>query len=231
MLSGSPLAGQVPIVTDRPDQTESSQTVPRNTVQVETGWSVAGNLGVSDHAFLGTLVRLGVGPTAEARLGFGGLNRSAGGWEAGDFEVGFKQRLRDGEGASPTVALLAHVTITSGARLVPNARIAVSHELADRVSTGYNLGIEASRTSGPWLAEAIYTWTFGFGLTDRLGAFAEVFGSVGLSASGATGTSLDGGLTFGIAPRVQLDVAAGFGVAGVSDEWFLGAGLAVRLPR
>jgi len=51
------------LVTDRPDQTESSAVVPPGYVQVETGWSLSrnqeGGIHTNTHAFPGTLFRIG----------------------------------------------------------------------------------------------------------------------------------------------------------------------------
>lgn len=51
------------LVTDRPDQTESSAVVPPGYVQVETGWSLSrnqeGGIRTNTHAFPGTLFRIG----------------------------------------------------------------------------------------------------------------------------------------------------------------------------
>jgi len=51
------------LVTDRPDQTESSVVVSPGYVQIETGWSLSrhqeGGVHTNTHAFPGTLFRIG----------------------------------------------------------------------------------------------------------------------------------------------------------------------------
>ncbi len=64
------------LVTDRPDQTESSVVVPPGYVQVETGWSLSrhqeGGIRTNTHTFPGTLFRIGALDRMELRLGYGG---------------------------------------------------------------------------------------------------------------------------------------------------------------
>ncbi len=60
------------LVTDRPDQTESSALVPPGYVQVETGWSLSrnqeGGIRTNTHTFPGTLFRIGALDRMELRL-------------------------------------------------------------------------------------------------------------------------------------------------------------------
>lgn len=138
--------------------------------------------------------------------------------------MGFKYGLGDGGASRPIVALLAHMVVPRGGDPAPNARIAVSHDLSPTVGTGYNLGFITTRSGGTTAWELLYTWTVGFDVGERVGAFAEVFGT-------NKAASLDGGLTFSLSPFAQLDVSGGVGLNGAADEWFFGAGLAVRMAR
>ena len=221
-----------PLVTDRPDQTESSLTVPKTTVQIETGWTITGFGGVQSQALLSTLVRYGAGPSAELRVGFGGLNRTpAGTWQAGDFMVGFKQRVYAGEGKVPSIAVLVHAVIpTGGGRFLPNGRVSLSHELSEKVGLGYNLGVSAFDGGTQTDLELIYTATAGISVAEQVGFFAEVFGNTPFNDPASNGTSVDGGFTFLLSPRVQLDVSGGVGVTATAPDWFFGAGFSIRVP-
>lgn len=238
-----------PIITDRPDQTESAVSVPRGYVQIESGWSMmhAGNGGVAvrGHAVAETLLRLGLTRGWEARIGFGGWQRSvASGTPAatgvGDLELGFKYQLSP-EGTGPLVALMSDVALPtgsdgfSGEQVSPVLRLSVSHDLSQSVSTGYNVGLSASRAGGGAAAttalDALYTWTVGFALAERVSGFAEVFGTVGINDAGSSSALLDGGVAVQLRPNLQLDLAGGFGITGAAEDWFLGAGISVRLPR
>lgn len=54
---------------------------------------------------------------------------------------------------------------------------------------------------------------------------------MGLESGAPDPVSLDGGLTFGIRDNVQLDISAGVGLNRAADDWFVGAGVAIRVPR
>jgi hypothetical protein len=243
--SGSPEA----IVTDRPDQTESSLTIPRGLVQVEGGWSLtqAAESGgrIRDHAFPELLVRLGVASRLEIRAGFGGWRRNevrlagvtVSSEGTGDVELGFKYRLAHGSGTRPAIALLTDVAVPtgsggfSGGQVSPVMRVAVSHELSALVGTGYNAGVSIFQAAdGNTGIEALYTWTFGFAVAERVGMFIETFGTVGVR-SGNSRALLDGGLTIQVRPNLQFDLAGGVGLSRHAEDWFMGAGVSARLPR
>jgi len=75
VLVGAAAAGES-LVTDRPDQTESSVTVPIGHVQVEAGWTMTrneeGTTTVDVHEVPGVLVRTGIHERIELRLGWSG---------------------------------------------------------------------------------------------------------------------------------------------------------------
>lgn len=62
-----------PILTDRPDQTESAVTVPRKTLQIESGftfgWDKNDGIETRDLGFNSALLRRGVLSRLEIRLG------------------------------------------------------------------------------------------------------------------------------------------------------------------
>lgn len=246
---------RAPLVTDRPDQTESTAVVPVSSVQIEAGASygqVYGGLPrLRALAVGGTLVRVGLLPWLEGRVGFGGWQRTevteagvrdmiASG--AGDVELQAKVRLREGGGASPSIALIPGLTLPTGEedfgapRAEPSLRLAVAHELSDRVGLGWNVAVarptdvDATGREDTW-SELAYTLALGIGVNERVGAFVESFGVVAAGDGAPPAHSLDGGFTFLLTPLVQLDVAAGVGISSAAEDWTLGVGLSVRLPR
>ena len=215
-----------PIQTDRPDQTESTGAVPRGFFQVEAGWTVAQDV----LALPETLVRVGVARRLELRGGFGGWQRTDAGSGPGDLEVGFKYQLMSR--ARSGIALMADVALPSGSarfsegRVAPVVRLSVSHELSEWVGTGYNVGLSLSHA-----VEAIYTWTVAVALAERLGVFAETFGTLGVNAAGTSRASFDAGFTYQVQPNLQLDLAGGVGLTAAADDWFFGTGVSLRIPR
>ena len=169
--------GELELVTDRPDQTESSVVVPPGFFQIEIGGTYTG----SDTRVLetpGTLVRIGVFDRVELRLGTIGWTRESVGSASGfaDSELGAKVYLWEEAGLLPETALLVAGSLPTGAegftsdRVDPSFRFAFSHTVSDRVSLGYNLGAawttEWVGSDRETLSAFLYTVTAGIGLTD-----------------------------------------------------------------
>jgi len=241
-------------VTDRPDETETPVSVTPGHVQLEMGWSyvIADRDGSKrqTHQLPGTLIRIGALPGLEARLGFGGWRHrevaDSAGTETrsgvGPLRLGAKIQFNEGEGWTPTVALLGAVVLPTAAEglgpehVDPTLRVAASHEASSVVGIGYNLGlrwlsVEAVTGGTSTQLEGIYTLAFSFALSERFGAFAEAFGALALSDDAVSVASLDGGLTFLVRRNLQFDVRAGIGLNKEADAWFVGAGFAWRVPR
>jgi hypothetical protein len=243
-----------PLITDRPDQTESTAVVKRGVFQLETGMTWTQLDGprprTRELTIPGTLLRIGVLERVEARLGFGGWHRMtvtntpASDLElsgAGDIDVGFKYQIAAGEGRAPSIAFLGSVTLPTGddefgaAAAEAAARLSLAHELSERIGLGYNIVVEHSsaRTADDDIDRGVgigYTLSVGIGLSERTGAFIESFG--GWPAfNGAAEHSLDGGLTWQVTPTFQLDAAGGVGISPAAPDWFFGLGASVRVPR
>jgi len=254
LLSIGPAVGQVPdLVTDRPDQTESSQTVPPGYVQMEYGWTHVEDdesVDMKADSFPETLFRVGIVNDLELRLGFSGYV-----WEeidapaapsqrndgAGDMELGIKYKLSDERGWRPQTALLAGTTLPTGARafsnerLDPSLRLACSHTLSDTTGFGYNLaGIwqseEDEAGDRDTKASLAYSVVLGTALSPRLGTFIEFFGEAP-TGEGKPANSIDGGFTYLLADNLQVDLLGGVALSEAADDWFFGAGIVWRLPR
>ena len=237
------------LVTDRPDQTESAVVVPQGRVQLETGWTFTredeSGLLTETHELAGTLVRIGLTERVELRVGWagyiaadvdlGGAMTDANG--SGDTALGAKVHLREERGRAPELALLAAVTLPTGGdefsseEFDPSFRISASHELSERLAFGYNAGAAWTSESGTTLSNYQYTAVLGIGITDRLGAFAELYGDIPASASGGPANSFDGGFTYLLRDNIQADFAGGVGLSSAADDWFVGLGISLRFPR
>lgn len=243
-----------PMVTDRPDQTESAQVVPVASVQVELGAVVTdadfGREDTESLSLLTALARVGLCPILEARVGFAGWTRRSSTVDGtstsengfGSLEVGFKMRVAKGRGVVPAVAVLGSALLPTGSagfraeRVDPAVRLAVSHDLGQRFGLGYNVGLRAfSRATDAGdtstETEGLYTLALGVGLSERLGLFLEAFGAAALSDRAVSAHLLDGGFTLLAMPNLQFDVSGGLGYAGSADDWFAGVGISFRLPR
>lgn len=243
-----------PLVTDRPDQTESTAIVPRGSVQIEAGAKrdvdeVDGEKTISDGVG-NFLLRIGLSRIAELRLGWNGLtardqrsgtvsNRISGQTDA---SLGAKFHLATEKGRRPAMAVIAFVSVPSGRDeftsdgFDPGALFAFSHTISDRIGLGYNAGLvfESTAPEGED-RQTLSTWTYaiasGFSLSEKVGTFVEVFGSAPASASGSSAHSFDAGLTWLVRPNLQLDTSAGVGLNDGATDWFVSVGFSVRLPR
>ena len=236
------------LVTDRPDQTESSVVVLPGFVQIEVGTTYTGQGEDGQRTRIleapGTLFRIGLVDRIELRLGTTGWSRQGGGSEGGfgDSELGAKIYFWEEAGGRPETALLTAVSLPTGSdglstkRVDPSFRFAFSHTLSERVSFGYNLGAYwetevLGDSPQDRLSFFLYTVTAGIGLTDRLGTFVELYGDAPMNGDGGAAHSLDGGFVFLVHKNFQLDVHVGKGLSEVADEWSIGGGISVRLPR
>ena len=237
---GSASAQTPDLVTDRPDQTESATVVPRGLVQVETGYLFARDAGVDVFEVPGTLFRIGLGARTELRVGHAGVIGSQGRHGAGDSEVGAKVNLIEtADGWTPELAILGGLSLPTGGEAFssdgadPSFLVAFAHELSPRLSLGYNVGAawESSPDQPAREASLVYSLALGMGVTDRLGAFLEVFGDRRMTDGSAAGVSIDGGLTFLLSDAMQIDLFVGRSLHGPTADAFVGTGLSFRLPR
>lgn len=239
-LSGLP----EPLVTDRPDFTESTATVAPGHVQVEAGATLARVEEEDSDTFGEVLVRIGLGPRLEARLGAGSYSRTDGpGGEISGREdpaVGVKVRLT-GDAAElapglPAVSLLLGTSVPMGDDELtsdawePEAKLAFGWEVTSWLSLSAN--VNAAYLNDP-AADDRFTQlsaslSAGFPLTDRLGAFAEVYGFSEEEPDGPSTRYVNGGVTWLFGNDLQLDARVGWGLNDADPEWFAGVGAGLR---
>ncbi len=230
-----------PLVTDRPDFTESAVSVTPGRLQLESGYTFS-RIGATEvHTAGEVLVRIGVVARAELRLA---LNSFA--WQDGpgvdaegleDAAVGVKLELLEGPGVPgsplPSLAVLVSTTVPTGEappgvdEPQPGAILAAGWTLSDRVTLGSNVGIAYPLADGDdRFVEVSGSASVGIGVTPALSAYIEAFGFA--ASEGPDTGFLDGGLTYLVLPNLQFDARAGIGVNDRDPDYFVGAGFAVR---
>lgn len=246
--TGGPPRWDEPLASDRPDFTEASCTVGRGVRQLEMGYTYLSDSQDARHfcahSFPETLLRVGAfAEWLEFRVGwnFGherfhleGQASTASGPE--DVYLGLKLGLTLQQGVLPEMALMPQMTVPVGGpfstgRVLPGVNWLYGWEINDFLSTAgstqVNLLID-SFTGNEYL-EVAQSWTFGYSLTDRLGAYTEWFV---LAPAGADviGTEhyLDGGFTYNLTNDIQFDIRIGKGVSAAAVDYFAGAGMSVR---
>ena len=212
------------IETDRPDQTESSATVPKRSFQLESGFGlektgVGQNDGYYDSFTLPTtLFRLALMKHFELRLvntlryqrQLSDSTRQSH-VKFDDLELGCKWQLTNGGKLRPRIALLSHVVMPSGSHNSKTYgmvnKVLISHQLTDRLNLGYNIGhIYCGKEKG----DMIYTLSLGVSITDKLGVYAENYGSA-INFTTLI-TNMDGGFTYLIKDNIQFDYSFGVGL-------------------
>ena len=230
------------IVTDRPDFTESTDTVPEGRFQLEGGYTFARAGGDEEVTTGELLLRVAAGPRTELRVGVPsyGRIRAAGGNGAGleDASVGVKVRLAKGSSGyglgRPNVSLIAATTLPTGASayrentLQPEAKLCLSWDLSDRLGLSSNLNYAYLSEDGQRFGQFSGSVSLGMGLTERVGTYLETFGFTATGPDGADAGYLNAGVTYLVSGDYQLDARIGVGFNGLSDDYFVGVGAARR---
>jgi len=237
-------SGAPPMVTDRPDATESAVTVAPGVLQLESGYTFGRAEGIDVHNMGEVLLRLGVADFLELRFGVNSYQWvrasrvSANGLQ--DSSIGAKLKLVDSRGrsgfGSPQVAVLVSTSLPTGSsvasqdKLQPEFRLSVAWDLSDRLALGAN-GFYAY-TNDILVDERFHqagaTVALGYALSDRWGAFGEYFGGYTVLAEGPRENYVNGGVTFAVHGDLQLDARVGYGLNGLDDDFFVGFGSGVR---
>lgn len=226
-----------PLVSDRPDFTESAVTVAPGRVQVEAG-ATHTETGDSESQEIGeVLVRIGVARRLELRLGLNSWTRVDAPGRADvsglvDASVGAKLAL--GETLGWTTAVLLGTTLPTGSSELrapdpqPGVVLAAQRDLTGAVSVGANLGYSYASAGGARFGETVASVALGVGVAEATGVFFELYGTVPASAGGPETYYFDTGATYGFGPDLQVDLRVGFGLNSAADDFFAGAGLVWR---
>ncbi len=235
--------GEDPLVTDRPDFTESAEAVAVKRVQLEFGWTFERSGDVETHTVGELLARVGVRENVELRVGVNSYVdvTAPGGDLSGPEEafLGVKVKLVEGEETCgfgiPHVAVLAGASLPIGSDDIsadgsePEAVLALAWDLSERYSLGSNLGVANLNGETDRFTRLQGSLALGIGLTDRLGTFVEYFGFSSMEKDGPGASFIDGGFTYLVNDDFQLDLRAGLGLNDPEPEYFVGAGASLRL--
>lgn len=229
-----------PLVTDRPDATESSSVVGQGVFQLETGFTYVEEGSADALESFGTLLRIGLSEKWEARIAWDGhIDFGSSGPDGiADAELGFKYFLQTEDDNRPEAALIVHTSVPVGDDAFtsdafdPSFLLSFAHTTSESTSLGYNIG--ASLDTGDngvggetTLASLDYSVAFGFDIAKQVGGYIEVFGSQGLSAK-EDPIQLDGGFTYLVNDDTQFDFFIGAGLNDNAPDWFAGIGFSKR---
>lgn len=235
-----------PLVTDRPDATESSSTVGKGVLQFETGGIYESyennNIKNENYTYNTMLIRYGILDNMELRLGWdfvegitkvngNKLDNITSGFSP--LLLGMKVDITEENGLMPEIALIGHVfpVFSASTDYRPehtgvDFRFSLSHTLSEKSSLGYNIGVEWGNDSPE--ATCVYTLAYGYSLTDRFGMYAEVYGD--LPEDHSANHYWDAGMTYLVSNDLQLDAYVGTSITEGQDI-LLGIGFSYRAKK
>lgn len=234
------------LVTDRPDATESSSTVGKGALQIETGGLyesfVENSVKSENYTYNTTLIRYGILDNLELRLGWdfvegitkingNKLNNVASGLSP--LLLGVKIDIAEEKDGVPEIAFIGHIfpIFSASADFRPentavDFRFSLSHTLSEKSSLGYNIGAEWGNDSPE--AAAIYTISYGYSLSDKFGFYLELYGD--LPEDNSANHYWDAGLTYLASNDLQFDIYAGTSIT-EGQDLLLGLGLSYRIRK
>lgn len=229
------------LITDRPDATESPNTVPQNYFQIETGLYYESfkqeGIQIKTKGYNTTLLRYGILKNLEARAGWDfeeqkteNLNNVQSGFSP--LLLGAKVAIGQEKGLLPTIGLLGHLYLpfSAGADYKPETtgvdfRFSFAHSLSENSSIAYNLGAEWMNDS----PEAAYIYTLSYGCSfGKIGFYVEVYGD--FPENSRANHYVDAGLTYLINKNIQWDATIGRSVTEGQDI-LLSTGISFRIPN
>ncbi len=236
------------IITDRPDATESPNTVEPGFIQIETGGYYTrfeeNEITFETLGYNTTLARIGLLENLELRLGVNyednRVTSKMGATETtADFKsftpmlAGIKINLFEGRSGTD-FGFLGHIYLPftthtpDGVTPEPSTtgadfRFSVGHELSERSGIAYNLG-------GQWAGDDtgmafVYTVAYGYALSDKIGAYVELYGDAPELSS--ANHYWDAGFTYLAGWNLQYDLTFGRSIT-EGQDLLLSAGLSYK---
>jgi len=246
-----------PIVTDRPDITESAETVQKNRLQIESGLLYNRDQGsyydsldqvvnfANEFITLpNVLFRYGLYDFMELRLGLSlTINRedyygkyensSTTNFDAPSF--GFKFKLGKQDGIVPSTAVIIQAvspslgTETEDDYFDPSIVFCFQNSLSDKFGLGYNLGLNLQDGFGK--GDGVFlSFSGNYSFSEKVSAFAEYFNSTNFYYL-IPNNSADIGITYLVSNNIQLDLSAGAGLENIKDDYFFSTGFSIRIPN
>lgn len=226
------------IDTDRPDQTESAATVPRNYFQAEIGFNKENTFYKNyDLVYPTALLKYGLNKfefriETSLRSSYEHLIPDPK-WTNGfaPVEIGLKAALLEEKTIFPKTSLLLHLGIPAlsskafhSDHLAPSFKLLLQKSLTNFLGLGSNLGAEWDGfTPTPvWL----YTFSPGFTMGKNWYAYIEAFGFI--QKNELPQHSIDGGLAYYINNNIKIDISSGFGLTKATPKNYVAIGFSFR---
>jgi len=243
-----------PFETDRPSIGNSARVVPKSALQMEFGLLFENDETnfESDKRYElpSALVRYGLLDMLELRLRAQLTHRVVDVKSSFQPEkeftdtgvngimLGTKIQLLKSEGARPDIAFQAEFELPVGDEtlkpdnLQPKLRLNFRNNFTEAISLNYNLGLEWEENNNLITGEeyktiGLYTLAFQYKFSESFGAYVEAFGELHQSDMRQ---SFDIGAAYRPMPNLQLDLFAGAAMSEEAPDYFVSAGVSIRLP-
>ncbi|MCX6621785.1 MAG: transporter [Acidobacteria bacterium] len=233
--------------SDRPGFSESTDVLAPGSMQFEGGVLLSRQeLGTSSVRSLGgpfLLVRMGLvrrvelrwsadGYGVESELSGAGRSRRSG---MSDAMAGFKVRVFEERRHAPALSVIGAMSLPIGSRAFssggrePQVKLCWSKSLPGGFDTGGNVNFQwRAQGGGTGRAES---FAAGHKIPGGMRLYGEVYRISPIEGEEDAQWITNGGGTKSLGRQVQVDVEVGHTVRSRTPGWFVGAGLAVRLPH
>lgn len=223
------------IISDRPGIGDGVSIVPKNGFQLETGLEMARFQPGSDYVFSQNtlpiaLLRYGLSDKVELRLiqsyYFTDMPKLTGDYSNNGFSnisIGSKLKLTENADNGIQTAALLELIVPTGSKDVASNKFYVSlrylhsWDFSERGNLNSNIGAYWAEEQAIGLT---YSFAVGYAVNDKWGVFIEPFGDFYQFEDFSI--SIDGGVTYLINSRMQVDASVGTGLN--NDFYFIGLG-------
>lgn len=210
---------QVQMSTDRPGAGDGASVVSPGRLQTETGFSADFQEGSTNASLGHTLIRYGLASFAEARLLAAPVGLSAGGGAGADAQpltdVTLGAKLGIEPGSDAAVAAIPYVsaaTPTDEVGWSAGGTLAADIGTSQPVGMSFNFGAASVPVRDGRGLEVFGSVSGNASLSDAAGAYAELY-TIVPPRDAAPRNFVDGGVTYAVLPRLQLDGWLGFEIA------------------
>jgi len=226
------------IFTDRPGQTDAVYTMGKGYLQIESGVfygrdEIAG-IKFTASTTPNLMIKYGVIDRIEVKLFFDVLNskiKMAGSEIKNSglapIRLATKVFLIEGEGWMPAASITGILSLPNTGKkafqhddLNPSIRLQMENSISENVSLNYSIGGDWSDNSN---SQGVYTIVLGNSFSDKLGGWAELYGTFGNDTSDTFAT--DFGLAYLLTDYLQLDSSFGIGLNDAATDFFLNLGI------
>lgn len=227
------------IETDRPNESDLADLVPKNYFQIESGvYKEKISASETDVIHPHTLFKYGIAEWIELRLVTkvstlkekrNSFNKISTGLKP--IEPGVKISLLKQKNIIPLTSLLLHTGVPSLAskgfkaqHLAPEVRLLLENSITNNIELTYNAGVEwdGFDNEPTWL----YTICPGFDIGKHFDAFIEAYGY--FKKDEAAQHVIDGGFEFFVNKDFKVDICSGVGLSKSASNFFITFGGSIR---